>query len=998
MIHMLMNNRHTFRAFLATSLMLASASISPLRAQGDIVPLVDAGLKALQADEWEKALQIHTKIVDDFGKNNPLQKYGPQFGTLYYRKGLCELQLKKYADAYKSFEICNKNFPNKPERDGNEFEKRAILRMGDAQVGLEQWTEALANFDKFLNEKDKVKDKYNEGNFHLSVAICHYKLGDLVKGNENLEIAIRNKERFRTPDSGIIAAFQAMVGAAIAKKNESAIIEFIAKNRGDLTMRPYAMQEFSPVFMRLAAEAIAADMNKATIALYQFVPSTDIAVDDLRARLSALGTLRGVKDGLATLIKTDLEADLKRVEDTRRGKLSSEMVKLAAMAYLHEKYGNVRGAFAAYRQLEYYYPNAQKREDNLFNLVRTSAIVSPGPTTQRYGDKFLKAFPSSKYVPDVKRMMLSTLFYDREYALCIEVAEAMRPVPPDTEEHDIWLHVLGGSYFYTGQYDKAQPLLDEHVQKYPKSAFEVSAMYFQAANTSRLQFWGKAGTMLDEFIAKHPDAAKNVFLPFALYDRANCYFAESKYEESMVVLNRIISEFPDSDVIDQTWNLRGNVELSLKNREESEKSHLKALEIAERRKNVGVAAESLFSLVALLGDKSKNKDRLKDAVPYADRYWKEYASTSPYNARMAVAQVAALADVGRDEEALERLHKVIVELAKNPEARGLEELINSYTETYLIKHTPEQLKEHYYNFEGISAKDRAARALLRVAVIGVFEGIAKNSDDVDRKQKAEAMIKVLFRELKTDFKVEDLTNYILVRVGDFLRTATSTPRESLPYYDEVLRRPDQSYRFNALQGRADVYGMSTNAADIDRGIEDFTRIYADSTEKPQREFALYRMTELYMLKKDYTKVAEQARIYLDREKTGFSKFSPQVGLLLAQSFDKRNMPEDAIAMYGKIWAVHQGNIMISAPAITRWMELLWDRNKPANPDAGIAGDRQTAYEAAYVYIELTTRIKDKFTDEELELWKVVEKLVQTYESSAGIKPVKQIRKEKEKGR
>src|SRR5690606_7047376 len=106
-----------------------------------------------------------------------------------------------------------------------------------------------------------------------------------------------------------------------------------------------------------------------------------------------------------------------------------------------------------------------------------------------------------------------------EYDTCIEVAAPLiDKLPPNTPEHDICLHVLGGSYFYTGQYDKAQPLLDKHVEMYPKSLFVIPAAYFQGSNQSRLQFWDKAAGLLDNFLTTYPDASKNVFLPFALYD------------------------------------------------------------------------------------------------------------------------------------------------------------------------------------------------------------------------------------------------------------------------------------------------------------------------------------------------------------------------------------------------------------------------------------------------------------------------------------------------
>jgi tetratricopeptide (TPR) repeat protein len=499
------------------------------------------------------------------------------------------------------------------------------------------------------------------------------------------------------------------------------------------------------------------------------------------------------------------------------------------------------------------------------------------------------------------------------------------------------------------------------------------------------------------FLKEYPDASSNVFLPFALYDRANCHYAEEEYDEALTAIARIIDEFPESNVTDQAYNLRGNVEQALGNNDNAEQAYIKALEISETRRNYMTSSEAIYSLIALLGQHTPGKEpspRLKDAVPYADRFWKEFAENSPYQSRAAVAQLHALVSVGRGDEALERLQKVIAEFAKNPEATGLEELVNSYTEAYLTNHTPEQLKDHYYDFPDIRAQDHAARALLRVAIIGVFEEIVKKSDDENVKNSGTARIKILFQELKRDFSLKDLTNFILVKIGDYLRTNTASPREALPYYDEALNRPDQSYRFNALLGRADVNGKSQNAADIDKAIEDFTRVYNDSQDKPQREFSLYRIVELLMAKKEYEKAASQALIYLDREKTGFTKFSPDVGLLLARSFDERGMVEDAIAMYGKIWAgPHKGNIKISAPACDRWMDLLWNRNKPSS-DPNVPSDRQGAYQNGAQYIEQTGRFKDKMTESDLELWKVVEARVKTYEANPAIKSLETIRREK----
>ena len=124
-------------------------------------------------------------------------------------------------------------------------------------------------------------------------------------------------------------------------------------------------------------------------------------------------------------------------------------------------------------------------------------------------------------------------------------------------------------------------------------------------------------------------------------------------------------------------------------------------------------------------------------------------------------------------------------------AFGLEEAINSYTRAYLKNNSEDQLKEHYYNFPGIDAGNKEAQALLRIALITVFEEKGKKADkeeNANDKRLADAMVKVLFADLKDEFQPAQLTNYVLVRLGDYLREMTSSPRAALTYYTEVVSR------------------------------------------------------------------------------------------------------------------------------------------------------------------------------------------------------------------
>ncbi len=993
-----MKKRHLLAfAFFATAF--------PLSAQGDDLPgIVNKALAAMNAGEWEQALAFNTEAVERFGGNNALQLHGPQFGVLWFRKGISELKLGKFEEAMKSFEVAYKDFPNAGQAagGGNIFNKMALLKWGEAAMGAGDYELAITQWKKFLEERDRTRDTYPQGAFHINMAISHYRLGKIPEGNEHLEIAISNKIVFPTPNAAIVSGFQALVAAGISAKNEAVILDFIAKNRGELIVPPYEMQSFSKVFMKVAADAIAAEMPLTALTLYQIAPSTQVAINDLRAQIQAMGSIPRIVDRATRLDKAAMEAELAALESEQNGGKTSEMIKLAAVAYLHETNKSILGAYAAYLQLELYHNKAERREDNLYHLVRTSSLLGKVDATQKFGETFLTNFPESPHKANVLKLMLSALFFDGKYEAAIEIASDIiknNKAEEGTAEHDLALFVLGGSYFYTGQYDSAAPFLDQHVEKYPESMFAPSAAYFQASNAGHLQYWAKAGRLLDSFLERSEEDTNQSLIPLALYDRATAAYSEDQPEAAMERLNRIIKEFPDSPVTDQAYNLKGNVHQGEGELEGAQATYLKALEIAETRGNDGVAGEALYYLVALLGDQPKGEDpgpRLAEAVPYADKFWKQYAEGSPYLAQVAVAQIRALDSVGRGDEGLAKLREVISTMAKSQQAAGLEEAINSYTEAYLEKHTPDELKEHYYNFPGIGSQDRAARALLRIAVIGVFEQVAAESEVQDKKRAADAMIQVLFQNLKTDFDLKDLSNYILVNLGDYLRANTSAPREAIPYYDEALSRQNQSYRFAALLGRADVYGSSSQEADQNRAIEDLERVFADSQDKSEREFALFRIIEILMAKGEYDKAAARANQYLERgegKSLGFTKYSPEVGLILARSFAERGKIDDAIAMYVKVWSAHMGYIKVSAPAIKAWMELAHRRNKTST-QASVPSDRQGAYEGGYTYLQLTGRSKDRFTLEELALWKEVEALVQQYVADPNVKSMDQLAKEK----
>lgn len=1012
------------------------ASFSTAKAQ-DLNTQMTQANQAWKEKQYDKCQAIFTRIVTSYAARAPLL-YGPKFGVIYYRKGLCELKLadiakrgnkkeeaKKWFDAAaKSFETCYKKYPNGASgmpKTTNTSHKAALQRWAEASMGKQEYKEAIKLYQKFLNERDKGRDKIlpTPGGFYINLAICHFLMEkpQIPQGIRHFETALKNKEKMRTQDAGIVAGFLSLSQAVIKEKDEAAMVDFLNKNRADITLSPYQMYEFTPVFLKLAGNALEADMFVAAFNLYALVPGTEEAIQDIKVRLDQLGERRGIVDGQAIIDADRLSKALEKLREKLRSGDPDDVKVLSAMTYLHDQASNQRGVFGSLEQLELYYKKSSKREQNLFNLVRVSSLIGENLTTEHYGSIFLRDFPDSDKVEAVRQLMLSSLFFGGEYKKSLEVAEVLiDKVPKPSEQHDICLFVLGGSHFYLGNFEKAQPFLEQHVKDYPKSNFIMHSEYFQGSNLTRLQYWDKAAKLLDEFLAKYKDPNKNIYMPNALYDRANCHFSESEYDPAMALLNRLESEFSQSVVIDMAYNMKGNIFESTGNRDEAEKYYNLALETAEKRDNEIVAGEALSYLVGMLGtekiDKKPNP-RIKDAIPFYDKFIKEY-SDSPYKPQVVVYGMPALRAAGREQEGLDNLQAMITELAGKKRQAFLEEVVNAYSDAFLaVKgNTPEKLKEKYYNFPGIDLSDKRTLALLRIALIGVFEEQLKTAAK-DKKEdqllRYEAGIKALFTDLRSQFQPKDLTNFVLIRVGDYLREKTSAPKQSLPYYEELLGRKDKTgMEFKALLGIADVMGASDAPSDNKKALVSLERVHSSANDDPTtQEKALFRMVEINAKLGDWEAVGKTARQYLDEKHT---KKVAEVSFLYAQSFDKRNMVNDALFQYGMVYSRYTGFIAISAPAVKRVMELMWERNLEVGATVGdgakaitlTKSDRQSAYETiGSKYINSTRRIREtnkNMTDAEKAVWDDVAALVKEFESTGQVKTMEEIKKEQAENR
>jgi tetratricopeptide (TPR) repeat protein len=346
---------HLIRIGLSAGCLLTAAAAQDL---DELSTLLPESLAAMEAEKWEEALKLLTQSTK-MKPDEALRAFGPQYGAVWYRRGICEMKLQRWEAAIHSFETCYQDYPNRGSSGGNLYQTKALLKWGESAVGAKRWDLAISRFRKFLAERDRTRDKFQQGAFHVTLGICHYRLGHLPEGNEQLEIAIRNRGTFPTSADQIVAGIQALVAAAIIGKNEAAVLDFLSNNQASLSLEPHRALAFAAVYLKLASDADTSGMPRAALALYQQVLDPAAAAAELKARLKSPGA-----------DKSALEAALSRLDEDSRSSHPIRLLKLAGMASAQEAMGNRQMACGLREQVARDFPESPVNEENLLRLTR----------------------------------------------------------------------------------------------------------------------------------------------------------------------------------------------------------------------------------------------------------------------------------------------------------------------------------------------------------------------------------------------------------------------------------------------------------------------------------------------------------------------------------------------------------------------------------------------------------------------------------------------------
>ena len=899
----------TLMAVIFTALPLhAQKGLNATDAGAEKATLMAVGM--MKKGKWEDAHALFQQIVAEWG-NDAYYRKMPAFGTVYYNRGYCEMQLKRYADAIGSFRTCYEDYDNKTE-DGeaftisNVYRKTAVFQWAAAEQYQEDWEEAIKRYLQFMKlDPIPAKDYFNPAVYYLNLGTCYAKLDKRDKAEENVAKAFKLAPRGRIGRGplwgGFLAVLESYVRAESEKETAGASV-FVEKFSPNLISDTLFHAYYSSRVLKLAQAAVEQDLLGLAWRLFGLVPKT---ADVLRA-------------GSIADPKTMHPASKKALETFEAKEASGEPLEIATyfgLSKLYEQVGDVRAQFAIFDYMGTHYKKSSYRPTILYLATKSASDIGEMVDAQQHGLTFLGEYPDHELAPDVSSMLLSSLFYNGEYERCLEIAGELRPsLAVGSSEPDF---VYSGSLYYLGRYQDAQPELDSHVKNYPESPYMENTSYYQASNYIKLYEWQKAAGLLDAWLKKYEPKGSGL-LDVAYLDRGTCHFALSTpqnrgNENALEFAEKVIIGFPQSGVLDRAHSLYGDVKQNDANFAEAEENYLKSVAIAEEEDHFSIAASALMQLVTV----ASAQENHKEAVVYYDDFFKKYPETL-YAPNTAVGVLPSIKEAApeRIDEALKRIEEIIFRLGKQDDSDGIEAALNAYS-NFLLKEKDSaaeviDILDKFPNKFGL----KTLQAWLLITKIGIIE------ERLAKDGKMTARAKVYYESLEQDFSKEELGDFILFQLG--AKIAQGNPFKAEPWFEQVAQSKDPEMAMKAQLQLSMIRAKSDDEAVQTKAIGDLTRIRTNMNDNPDIVGpATLNLARLYHKRKKWSEANKEWRSYMVNK--SYREGRPEALFKLGESYEMIGKTDEALVSYSQLTVLYAGYLDLSAESVIRIAKIVWAR-------------------------------------------------------------------------
>ena len=211
---------------------------------------------------------------------------------------------------------------------------------------------------------------------------------------------------------------------------------------------------------------------------------------------------------------------------------------------------------------------------------------------------------------------------------------------------------------------------------------------------------------------------------------------------------------------------------------------------------------------------------------------------------------------------------------------------------------------------------KTLQAWLLITKIGIIEErLAKNG-------KMAARAKVYYESLESDFKKEELGDFILYQLG--VKIAETNPFNAQPWFEQVSQSEDPEMAMRAQLQLSKIQATSEDKSVQDKAMSDLLRIRTNMNDNAEViGQATLTLARLYHSRAKWAEANKEWRTYMENK--SFREARPEALFKLGESYEKINKLDEAMVSYSQITVLYAGFLDLSAESVNRIAKIVWNR-------------------------------------------------------------------------
>ncbi len=765
--------------------------------------------------KFAEAVEKYEKLFDLAGEFL-CEDFGPQAGGIVFDYGSVLLQMQEWEKARDAFERCHffkeKECEKSKVQNENLREDLALFQWGFCESQLGNDARALELYDQYLERaKTKPEELAKVRNaFKLRRGASLVKVGRLDEGAAEIKELFDKREEWQVSSQflmqGLLEMGLGWIEQARKAPSAEAITQievqgnlFLDQNAEVLNVNPVDKFRFGFIdrFKKLGFDSSEAGMQTLALRFYSMVPPLEDVLYDINGRVQILpgqtapAAYQQIIDQVTEQMNKPVPPDV-------------EMQRLTARAY--ELIGNYIAPREIYRHLAEYYPEIQqeRRAEILHEAARFSTMLGDYSSAQYFGEIFMAEMPDHRLRDNVAVYMLQSLFSSQQFEEVVRICETVRErFKLGDEQRELPDALYGLALYMLGRYEDAQTAFDEYAKTYENTPNREMVMYHRANNRMILQDFRMAAELAHEFQQEFPNSEK--FFDLSLADMALCRYNLEDYTAAIAAVEQLEENHPDSQALDRSLVIKGDslIVRSDEVEEEEEQNKLRAdglsayLAAIESARNLEATGKNIDAHKAVVSEASAKAidlyvtdEKWEEAVALYDAFFPGYEGTF-YEPQVSVYTMDALEAVGRGEDGLKQIEKMIIVLGNRPpEDQDLELLrqaLGSYSEASVRIRGAEQTLGTLADFPGLDPSNVALVTWIKMQKVIVLQGMrAEAQKDTPEYAAIQGRIDQEFKDME-QFEVKDLSEIALNMIGRYL-AGSDNPFLAVRYFEELLVR------------------------------------------------------------------------------------------------------------------------------------------------------------------------------------------------------------------